>query len=85
LEAEERFLRGEGEARQDIVDSLIELATFYPRHINKEDKHFFFPCLEYFTNEEQDAVLREFWEFDKNMIYEKYQKVADVLEAMQAG
>jgi hypothetical protein len=30
-------------------------------------------------------MRREFWEFDKNMIYEKYQKVADVLEAMQAG
>jgi len=79
VEAKERYLKGE-EALQEIIDYLKELAQFYPRHIEKEDKRFFFPILDYFTKEEQDRILHEFWEFDKNMIHEKYRKVVEVLE-----
>lgn len=83
VEAKKRFLKGDKDAIQDVIACLAELAEFYPRHIEKEDKRFFFPCMEYFTQEEQDAMLQEFWEFDRNMIHEKYQKVADMLDAMQ--
>jgi hemerythrin-like domain-containing protein len=79
VEAKERYLKGE-EALQEIIDYLKELAQFYPRHIEKEDKRFFFPILDYFTKEEQDRMLQEFWEFDKNMIHEKYRKLVEVLE-----
>jgi hemerythrin-like domain-containing protein len=51
------------------------LVTLYPAHIEKEDKRFFYPCLEYFSREEQDKMLAEFWEFDRKMIHEKYQNV----------
>jgi hemerythrin-like domain-containing protein len=54
---------------------LKELAEFYPKHIEKEDKNFFFPCMEYFTKNEQDVMLDEFWEFDRNLIHEKYRKM----------
>ena len=62
--------------------SLEDLVAFYPRHIEKEDKHFFFPILNYFSAEEQDGMLREFYEFDRRMIHEKYRKV---LEAAGGG
>jgi len=36
--------------------------------------------MEYYTTEEQDAMLREFYEFDRKMIHEKYNAVADLLD-----
>ena len=65
---------------EDIDEYLIQLVTLYPRHIEKEDKHFFYPILEYFTKKEQDVMLQEFWEFDRGMIHEKYQKTVEGLE-----
>lgn len=79
VDAKERYLSGEDTVK-DVVTILVELAEFYPRHIQKEDKHFFYPCMEYFTKEEQDKMLQEFFDFDRNMIHEKYRKVVDQIE-----
>jgi hemerythrin-like domain-containing protein len=81
VDARDRYLRGAAGARKDVIGFLAELAEFYPKHIEKEDKHFFFPCMDYFTKEEQDAMLREFWEFDKNMIHEKYKMLVEKVQA----
>ena len=78
--AKERYLTGE-DTSQEVIDYLKELAHFYPTHIQKEDKHFFHPCMEYFTREEQDAMLLEFYEFDRKMIHEKYKKVVEGFKA----
>lgn len=56
------------------------LAKFYPKHIKKEDKHFFIPCMDYFKDAEKDAMLNEMFEFDRSMIHEKY---TDVVEAYE--
>jgi len=79
-DARERHLRGE-DTLLEMAALLTELARFYPVHIEKEDKHFFFPCMDYFTREEQDRMLREFHEFDRNMIHEKYRAVADRMKS----
>jgi hemerythrin-like domain-containing protein len=76
LVAKERYIKGE-DTSQEIIAYLKELAQFYPAHIEKEDKHFFYPCMDYFTKAEQDQMLSEFYEFDRNMIHEKYRKVVD--------
>jgi hemerythrin-like domain-containing protein len=80
VEAKEMFLKGNKAAVQDVIACLKELSEFYPRHIEKEDKHFFFPILDYFSKAEQDAMLSEFHELDRNMIHEKYTKLVDSLE-----
>jgi hemerythrin-like domain-containing protein/rubredoxin len=77
-DAKTRFVEGDRSALSDVEAILKELSQFYPRHIEKEDKHFFYPCMDYFSKPEQDAMLQSFWEFDRNMIHEKYEKtVAD--------
>jgi hemerythrin-like domain-containing protein len=78
--AKERYLTGENTS-QEVIGCLKELARFYPQHIEKEDKHFFYPCMDYFTKQEQDAMLFEFYEFDRKMIHEKYKKVVENLIA----
>ncbi len=79
-DARKSYIKGNKETTKDMVASLQELVKFYPAHIEKEDKHFFYPCLEYLTNQEQDKMLVEFWEFDGKLIHEKYERLAGELE-----
>jgi len=69
-----------GASLDDIAGCLAELVKLYPAHIEKEDKHFFYPCLEYFTGEEQGRMLEEFADFDRKMIHEKYNALVEGLE-----
>lgn len=81
--AKEKYLQGNAAAVAEVVECLRWLTDFYPKHIAKEDKGFFYPILAYFSEEEQQAMLREFWEFDRKMIHEKYNRVVDAFEAGQ--
>ena len=77
VEAKDLYVNGYAEALPHIARELKELVDFYPGHIEKEDKRFFFPCLDYFTQAEQERMLQEFRDFDRNMIHEKYRTVVE--------
>jgi len=77
VEAKEKYIQGNKDALKDIISNMEILIKFYPKHIEKEDKHFFIPCMDYFTEQERDAMLNEMWEFDRDMIHEKYTKVVE--------
>lgn len=76
-EANARYSKGYKEELTDIISSMKELFELYPWHIEKEDRHFFIPAMSYLSEEEQVAMLREFYSFDRNMIHEKYRKVVE--------
>jgi hemerythrin-like domain-containing protein len=80
VEANTRYRNGDKSALADIADKLRTIAEFYPKHIVKEDKVFFPASMAYFTDEEDQAMLAEFWEFDRRMIHEKYRSVVEGLE-----
>ena len=80
VEANTRYRNGNKSALADIVDKLRTIVDFYPKHIEKEDKVFFPAYMAYFTDEEDQAMLAEFWEFDRKMIHEKYRSVVEGLE-----
>jgi hemerythrin-like domain-containing protein len=75
VQARESYIQGNPQSLSEITDSVNKLVAFYPAHIMKEDKRFFYPILDYFTVEEQNAMLDKFWEFDRMLIHEKYQKI----------
>ena len=79
-EAYIRFIDGDKESLDTILARARDLITFYPKHIEKEDKHFFRPVMDYFTQEERDAMLLEGFEFDRKLIHEKYRKTVDEAE-----
>jgi len=81
VEAKERYLEGDQEALDTILVKLDALADMYPPHIEKEDKHFFLPVMEYFSEDERDAMLEEMWAFDRGMIHDKYESVVERLES----
>jgi hemerythrin-like domain-containing protein len=80
VDAKKEYEKGNIEIVDEIINVMSELTEFYPKHIEKEDKHFFIPVMKYFTREEQDAMLEDFWEFDKTLIHEKYKKVVEKLQ-----
>jgi hemerythrin-like domain-containing protein len=80
VDANSRYRKGDGTALNDIADKLRILLEFYPKHIEKEDKIFFPSSRSYFTNEEEQAMLAEFWEFDRKMIHERYKSVVESFE-----
>ena len=83
--AKERFVNGNPEALKEVRKFLTDLAEFYPRHIEKEDKTFFYPVMEYFTAQEQETMLQESYEFDRKLIHEKYTKTIAEMEKMVLG
>ncbi|MBN2025691.1 MAG: hemerythrin domain-containing protein [Actinobacteria bacterium] len=80
LRAKGAFVAGDTDALETVVEHLEELARFYPGHIEKEDRHFFIPCMDYFSREEQDGMLQEFFEFDRDMIHEKYRRLIEMYQ-----
>jgi hemerythrin-like domain-containing protein len=83
VDANDRYCNGEQAALTDIAANLRILTEFYPRHIAKEDKVFFPSSRNYFTDEEDQALLTEFYEFDRKMIHEKYTSLVDGFERQQ--
>lgn len=80
VEANAKYIRGNKESLIVIMDCIKSLVEFYPKHIEKEDKHFFIPCMDYFTDSEKDAMLKEEWEFDKSLIHETYRSIVIAAE-----
>ena len=80
VEANKRYRSYDNAALKEIAGTLGILIEFYPKHIEKEDKVFFPAARTYFTDEQDQAMLAEFWDFDKKMIHEKYKSVVETLE-----
>ncbi len=80
-----RYAAGESAAWTEVVDLLERLIVFYPNHIAKEDKHFFFPCMGHYSREEKDVMLDEFSGFDAKLIHEFFGKVVASMEGSGAG
>lgn len=87
LEKEMRAYRqnpGNGDRhRPAMIKELDFLVHLYPGHIDKEDNHFFRPVMDYFTEQEQEKMIEEFFTFDRGMIHEKYERAVGFYE--QAG
>jgi hemerythrin-like domain-containing protein len=80
VEAKEQYVQAKSQALEAIRSLLADLVAFYPAHIAKEDKHFFIRCMSYFTKQEQERMLQEFWDFDRQMIHWKYKTLVERLE-----
>jgi hemerythrin-like domain-containing protein len=80
VDANTRYRNGDDAALTGITENLQTLAEFYPKHIRKEDEVFFPASRAYFSDEEDQAMLAEFWEFDRKMIHEKYKTLVEGLE-----
>jgi hemerythrin-like domain-containing protein len=79
------YANGNAESWNQVSGTLKGLAELYIMHIEKEDKNFFYPSMEYFSPQEREAILSEFWEFDRKLIHEKYERVVVELEKIASS
>jgi hemerythrin-like domain-containing protein/rubredoxin len=79
LEGREMWLRGDEGALGHIGAALKALAELYPGHIEKEDRHFFYPAMTYLSHDEQYRMLESFHRFDRAMIHERYKGLVEEL------
>jgi len=79
VDATKKYTDGDLKSIDTIIEKLSFLISFYPVHIYKEDKVFFPDTEKYFIEAELDKMLNDFWEFDKKMIHEKYNKLYESL------
>jgi hemerythrin-like domain-containing protein len=70
--AKEKYAGGSKDALDLLVESITSITRIYPPHIEKEDKQFFIPVMNYFTGEEKDEMLADMRIFDQSIIHEKY-------------
>jgi hemerythrin-like domain-containing protein len=80
VKAKEAYLLEKPGALDDLMEHMGKLVDFYPRHIDKEDRHFFIPCMAYFSQAEQTDLLARMYEFDRQLIHEKYRGVVESME-----
>jgi len=79
--AKDKYGCGDKKSLGDIVQPIKLMTELYPSHIEKEDKHFFLPCMDYLNKQEQSKMLEEFREFDRLLIHEKYKSTVETLQA----
>ncbi|MGB6063459.1 MAG: hemerythrin domain-containing protein [Desulfomonilaceae bacterium] len=79
VDAKKRHFAGDKSALEIVLEKLGFFVTFYPRHIEKEDKVFFPAMMTYLPQEEQESLLARFWEFDRNIIHQKYRNLVEEL------
>lgn len=72
LAAKEEFQKGNHRAVVAIQAQLEKITGLYPEHIAKEDKDFFHPIMQYFSEEEQQAILQEYEAFEERMDHEDW-------------
>jgi hemerythrin-like domain-containing protein len=84
VKAKEHYLREDQEAVKQILCYVDKLTAMYPKHIHIEDEHFFISAMTYFSPAEKEALLVKMWEFDRQLIHEKYQGMVHAIENRRA-
>jgi len=71
------YSAGNQNALNEMIAAMEVLTDLYPQHIEKEDKQFFIPCSNYFSDEENEQMLKDFEGFDSELgpVQEKYKAV----------
>jgi len=79
----ESYRKGEENIVHNISNTLQKLTILYTKHIKKEDETFFGPVMdEYFSKDEEQQLLNEFYDFDKNMIHKKYDQIVEYIQEL---
>ena len=79
-QAKGSYVRGEKDSMANVISALNIITIFYPQHLEKEEKHFFYPSMDYFTKEEKDKMLEEFAEFDGKLFHNEHRRIIEDLE-----
>jgi hemerythrin-like domain-containing protein len=74
-DVKQQYVPGKTDNLNALLDSLNALAKLYPIHIEREDKHFFYPSMQYFTDIEQNLMIVNFVTFNQEFTDKRYEQV----------
>ncbi len=80
VRAKDNYMQLKPDAKAEIISCLNSLAEFYPPHIEKEDKHFFIPVMDYLSDGEKEGMLGTFQEFDSRLFHDEYRMMVSGME-----
>ncbi len=80
VRAKNKYVAGDSAALKTILDTMLRLVNFYPKHIEKEDKVFFKPAMKYFSEAEREEMLKEEYAFDQQFIHAVYKDIVSQVE-----
>ncbi len=80
VRANDQYIDGRPEGKAGIISSLNSIVEFYPKHVEKEERHFFMPAMGYFSDDEKAAMLWMFREFDARLFHDEYRMMVSGME-----
>ena len=83
--AKDAVVAGNKEELSTVLEVMGRLIVFYPQHIKKEDDTFFPDTERHYDKAELDKMLKAFYDFDMQMIHEKYQNTVAAMESDAKG
>lgn len=80
VRAKDRYMENSQAGKPDVISTINAIVVFYPRHVEKEEKHFFLPAMDYFSGDEMEEMLRAFMEFDSRLFHDEYRMMVSEME-----
>jgi hemerythrin-like domain-containing protein len=78
--ARDRYLHNSPGAILEIIGMIERIQLLYAMHIETEDKHFFYPTMDYFSDEEQTQMIQDLFSYDQTINKEKYESMVKQYE-----
>lgn len=78
--ARDRYIHNSPGAIFEIIETIERIQLLYAVHIETEDKHFFYPAMDYFSDEEQAQMIQDLFQFEQTVNKEKYESMVKQYE-----
>ena len=78
--ARDRYIHNSPGAMLEIIGTIERIQLLYAAHIETEDKHFFYPAMDYFSDDEQTQMIQDLFEYYKTVNKEKYESIMKQFE-----
>lgn len=72
-----KYSNGDESVYENIIKMIEDILDFYIAHIEKENTRFFRQAMEYLNEKEIEAMTKEFAEFDRSIIHERYKDIVN--------
>jgi hemerythrin-like domain-containing protein len=74
-----KYIKGSDYEFDSVIDMLSQFYNIYIKHAYFEDNSFFIEVMGYFTDNEKEQLIQDFFKFNIKMIDEKYKSLIEML------
>lgn len=78
--ARDRYIHNSPGAVLEIIGTIERIQLLYATHIETEEKNFFYPAMDYFSDEEQTQMIQDLFQYELTINKEKYESMVKQFE-----